>query len=318
MGEIEQEKPPFEELSYFKQKAAGDSFADFLKNGSLYQKHRFEVLPDNLAQIRPEVVHLYCPDCERESPFRIPSFRSKAQHEADIGRTEGYPVSKESSHKKGLESRVYVIALECAGCKHEQFTCWVEFEKTEKWARKVGQLPQPSIAVARDLGEALGEDVDLYKRAKICLNQSYGVAACACLRRVLENRITPLLKIIRDRRVEEGADDDELERLDQIIEGKVAKDKIELAGEVLPPSLKVDGDNALYLLYDELSYGIHSGNEEECVEVAAQGMPSLDYVLVELGTERKKREARNSFQESIKGLRQEKTRREQALGADTE
>ncbi len=109
MGEIEQEKTPFEELGYFKQKAAGDSFADFLKNGSLYQKHRFEVLPDNLAQIRPEVVHLYCPDCERESPFRIPSFRSKAQHEADIGRTEGYPVSKESSHKKGLESRVYVI-----------------------------------------------------------------------------------------------------------------------------------------------------------------------------------------------------------------
>lgn len=316
MSQTEQGKTPFEELGYYKQKAVGEKFAEYLRYGSLYQKHRFEVLPDDLAQIRPEMVHLYCPNCRRENPFRMPSFRSKAQHEADIGRGDGLYQTPDTAHKNGLESRVYAIALECAGCTYEQYTFWVEFDKSEKWARKVGQLPQPSIAVPRDLAEALGEDVELYKRAKICLNQAYGVAACACLRRVLENRITPLLEIIRSRREEEGADEAELEELDEVIGGKVASSKIELAGDVLPPSLKFDGDNALYLLYDELSFGIHSGDEDGCVEIAARALSSLDYVLVELGTERKKREARKGFRENLKRIRGEKTARERGLGGD--
>lgn len=313
MSQTEPEKTPFEELGYFEQQKVGRGFAEFLRDGSLYQKHRFEVLPDDLAQIRPEVLHLHCSDCERDSPFKIPSFKSKAQPEADVGRRDGFPSSTtDTAHKNDLESRVYAIALECAGCRREQYTFWVEFDKTEKWTRKVGQLPGPSIAIERDLAEALGEDVELYKRAKVCLNQSYGVAACACLRRLLENRITPLLVTIRDLRKEEGVDEAELEKLDRIIGGRVAKEKIWLAGEVLPPSLKVDGDNALYLLYDELSFGIHSGDEDECVEVAARGIPSLDYVLVELGTERRKQDARKGFQENIKRTRQAKTDREQA------
>lgn len=291
-NEVEQqEKTPFEKLGYFKQEDVRARFAEFLANGSLYQKHRFEVLPDKVAQIRPKVVHLHCPDCNRENPFRMPSFRSQAQHEADIGRVHGYPApGKESAHNQELESRVYAISFECTGCEREQFIVWVELDKTNEWARKVGQLPEPSIAVARELADALGEDEDLYKKAKICLNHSFGVAACACLRRVLENRITPLLEIIRSNRIEQGADKSELDRLDEIIGGKIAVEKIELAGEVLPSSLKLEGDNALSLLYDELSFCIHSGDENQCVEVAGQALPSLDYVLVELGTERKKRE----------------------------
>lgn len=293
----------------------GEEFAEFLKNGSLYQKHRLEVLPDKLAQITPEVIYLYCPDCKRESPFRMPSFRSHVQHEADIGRTSTFPSHQESAHHKELESRVYAVTLECTGCKYKQFTYWVEFDKNKKWARKVGQLPEPSIAVASDLEEALGGDTEFYKKAKICLNSSYGVAACACLRRVLENRITPLLEVIRSIRDEEGADESELERLDKIIRGKIAAEKIELAGEVLPSSLKLEGDNALSLLYDELSFGIHSGNEDECVEVAGRALSSLNYVLVELGTERKKRAARKGFQENIKQVRQTRTTREQLGGS---
>ena len=306
----EAEKTPYEKLDYREQKTVGEGFAEFLKGGSLYQKHRFEVLPDVLQQIRPEVLHLFCSRCERENPFRIPSYRARAQPEADIGRSQsGFPSYSETFHKKELESRVYVVSLQCTGCNYEQATYWVEFDTTRKWARKVGQIPEPSIAVRRDLAEALGEDTDLYKKAKICLNQSYGVAACACLRRVLENRITPLLEIIRSIRVEEGAGEDELDRLDELIGGTVARDKIDLATEVLPSSLKVEGDNALYLLYDELSFGIHSGDENECVEIAAGALSSLDYMLVELGTERRKREVRKDFRENIKRTRQSKTRR---------
>ena len=309
----EVEKMPFEKLNYREQKTVGERFEEFLKGGSLYQKHRFEVLPDQLSQIRPEVLHLFCSTCERENPFRTPASPTRiarAQPEADIGYPgRGFHTHIETAHQKELKSRVYVIGLECTGCSYEQVTYWIEFDTTRKRVRKVGQIPEPSITVSRDLAEALGEDTDLYKKAKICLNQSYGVAACACLRRVLENRITPLLEIIRSIRVEEGAGEDELNRLDELIGGTVAKDKIGLAGEVLPSSLKVEGDNALYLLYDELSFGIHSGDEDECVEIAAGALSSLDYMLVELGTGHRKREAKKDFQENIKRARQSKTKR---------
>jgi hypothetical protein len=36
----------FDDLHYFEQKEVSDKFADVLKRGSLYQKHRFAVLPE--------------------------------------------------------------------------------------------------------------------------------------------------------------------------------------------------------------------------------------------------------------------------------
>jgi hypothetical protein len=155
-------------------------------------------------------------------------------------------------------------------------------------ARKIGQIPEPSIEVSTDLAEALGpDDIELYKRAKICANQSYGMAACVYLRRILEDRITPLLKIIKHNRREAGADESELERIQEIIDGEVAADKIELVGEVLPDSLKTAGDNPLSLAYGELSHGIHSRDEDACVELAHKVLPTLDHVLIELSSERR-------------------------------
>ncbi len=68
-------------------------------------------------------------------------------------------------------------------------------------------------------------------------------------------------------REDDGADEAELARIDEIARCKVASEKIRLAGEVLPNSLKMEGDNILLLLHDQLSYGIHSGDEDWCGEV---------------------------------------------------
>lgn len=306
------EKATFEDADYSKKQEVCDNFAQFLKHGSFYEKHPLEMLPDKFSQITPEVVWLYCTRCKIVNPFRIPQHRARSQPEADFGR-DHHTIGeiKESVHKKDLESRVYVVALECTGCKFEQHTFWVEIVKDKKFARKVGQIPRPSIEVPRDLEEALQNDIELYRNVKICLNESYGLAACAYLRRILENRITPLLEIIRQDMEEDGASEAALKDLDEIIEGTIASDKIARVGKVLPNALKVEGDNPILLVYDELSYGIHSGDEQKCVELSKRAIPVLNFVLLELGTGRKLRAAKNSFDEGVKNMRREKTQRSQ-------
>jgi ribosomal protein L44E len=262
------ESRTFKDASYDEQQAVREGFAGFLKDGSLYQNHTLQILPDEFAQIRPEMLHLYCGRCKRENPFRSPEFRdAKLQSEADIGRDIYGEHPRETTHKKALKSRVYVVMLECTACKREQFTCWIEIDTDKKRARKIGQAPEPSVDVPPDVKEALGDDERLYRRARVCLNFSYGVAACAYLRRILENRIDPFLGIVRSMREDDGADEAELARIDEIARCKVASEKIRLAGEVLPNSLKMEGDNILLLLHDQLSYGIHSGDEDWCGEV---------------------------------------------------
>ncbi|MDP9479345.1 MAG: hypothetical protein M3R38_27340, partial [Actinomycetota bacterium] len=187
---------------------------------------------------------------------------------------------------------------------------WIEIDTDKKRARKIGQAPEPSVDVPPDVKEALGDDERLYRRARVCLNFSYGVAACAYLRRILENRIDPFLGIVRSMREDDGADEAELARIDEIARGKVASEKIRLAGEVLPDSLKMEGDNILLLLHDQLSYGIHSGDEDWCAERSTSSLRALNYVLVELGAEQKKREARKGVVEDVKMFRREKTERE--------
>lgn len=167
------ESRTFKDASYDEQQAAREGFAGFLKDGSLYQNHTLQILPDEFAQIRPEMLHLYCGRCKRENPFRSPEFRdAKLQSEADIGRDIYGEHPRETTHKKALKSRVYVVMLECTACKREQFTCWIEIDTDKKRARKIGQAPEPSVAVPPDVKEALGDDERLYRRARVCLNFS--------------------------------------------------------------------------------------------------------------------------------------------------
>lgn len=286
------------ELAEAVRKSIRLEFAEFVRVGSLYQKHHFEVVPETFSQIRPAVVPLDCPVCKRVQPFRVPRHSFRISPEANIGNRPAGTSSPES-----LKSRVYVIGLHCTGCQKAEFACWVEIDVEEKSARKVGQIPPQSITVSKEIDEALEEDVEFYKRAKICLSQSYGVGACAYLRRLIENRITPLLKIVRSAREENGASQEELQKIDDIINGKIASEKIDLAGEVLPESIAVEGDNPIKLLYDELSAGIHRREEQDCVRLAQDGIAAIEHLLVELSRDQKRRESRKTFVDRIRAIR---------------
>jgi hypothetical protein len=166
------------------------------------------------------------------------------------------------------------------------FWCSMEVSDAGRWIRKVGQLPPYDISIARDLQNALGEDAALNKRAQICMNQSLGIAACSYLRRLLEEQITPLLRLVYEVRKEEGED---VAELSTILDERVAEMKIRLANDVLPSSLEVPGDNPLALIYDMLNVGLHRQSEQECMEIAAEASEVLRYVVISINDQYERR-----------------------------
>ena len=229
----------------------------------------------------PRAVRLDCPVCKLVNPFRHVSNR------------------QETSSPNPLMTHT----LSCTGCSEQTASFFLELDPDLQWVRKVGQLPQWDISLDPDLEEALETDADLYKRAKICVWRSFGVGACTYLRRVLENRITPLLGIIQQNKVADGAPPEEVARIDEIIQGRTADEKIKLAREVLPETLLVEGDNPLGFIYDQLSAAIHRRDELECTDVARELLDPVRDIVVYLRQEKEQRRRRRGFGETIRGLR---------------
>jgi hypothetical protein len=132
------------------------------------------------------------------------------------------------------------------------------------------------------------------------MSQSFGIAACSYLRRLLEEQITPLLRLVYGVRKEEGED---VAELSKILDERVAEKKIRLANDVLPSSLEVPGDNRLEMIYDKLSAGLHRQSEQECMEIAVETSELLRYVIISINDQYERRQSKNRFTELIRGLR---------------
>lgn len=268
---------------------AKDEFGAFYEEYPLHSKYSTKHIfgGDGLrkdiviANCLPAIVRLYCPVCKITNPF----------HHRSHGRQTSWP--------NDLHNQILV----CTGCEKQTAAFFLEFQADREWVRKIGQLPQWDISLDPDLEKALDADAEFYKRALICVGQSFGVGACTYLRRVLENRITPLLRLILENRKEDGAPPEELARIERIIGGRAADEKIKLAREVLPEALLVEGDNPLEFIYDELSAGLHGKDEQECTEIARVLLDPVRHVVVSLSKEREQRRERRSFGEKIRALR---------------
>ena len=260
-------------------------------------------------------VFRWCPDpaCGTERPFyRVEqavladsenlhgsesTSRTAAAYTGSSFHREPYPTGNEDTY-----SPVYSLYFLCSGCGRSEFRCWIETNLPE-WLRKVGQVPSWNPTVPKNVADALGEDADLYRKARICMGQSYGIGACTYLRRTLESQIQPLLEIAIASREEEGAPDEELEQMRNAIEGRTAEQKIRLANRLLPATIAVEGDNPLQLIYDRLSAGVHRLDDQECMEIALRTAEVLEYVVTTLDTARRRRQSKKQYTESLRSLR---------------
>lgn len=169
---------------------------------------------------------------------------------------------------------------------------------------KVGQYPKPSIEIPPALEKNLGkESADCYKRALICRNTGFGLAATGYMRRVVEDKTNELIEIV--------ANHAELNGIDPAIVAKIRKaadsnagytpydQKLELASGVFPDSLMVGNINPLQKLYSLVSEGIHGKSEEQCVEIANNTDAVFQYLFTNLKAQT---DTRREFMEKLKKL----------------
>jgi hypothetical protein len=224
----------------------------FIEKDPLYKKLKAK-LPKLARDMNIELVFLACSTCNAKYPF------DRVIHGVRYVST---------APPAPLESDVWHYEFKCTGCKQETVKYWIEINKENDWIRKVGQLPPWSIDIPSELEKELGDDAKLYKKALALMSQSYGMGACAYLRRVMENQINPILKIIYEIEQINGASEENLQRITDAINSKNFTPKIEMAYDLLPPSIIVDGENPIKLIHDQLSIGIHYLDEDQAMEVA--------------------------------------------------
>lgn len=268
----------------------------FISKAPLYKKSKHE-LPEFIFHIEPKVVFIHCPQCRVERPFR-----------SNEGRTLHAPLESYLSKSAGPlrggvhqnMSGTYEFNFQCSGCANINFFCWLFIDYEEMSIRKVGQSIPWSIDLSIELEKDLGDDAALYKKALTLMSQSYGIGACAYLRRMVENQINPLLQILYDMKQTDGAGAEVLQQITDTMRNKNFTPKIELASSLLPPSIMVAGANPIKLIHDQLSKSLHALSEDEAMDIAVNIQAALEYLIVELN---RQQHSKKKFIESIRAMK---------------
>ena len=237
---------------------------EVLESLPLYKSAEIEI-PTEPSGLWPSRIELDCPTCRMSRPFQDTSARG-----AGVGQK-----------RYATESMVYGCAYGCTGCTSSLARFYVAVDVESGRVRKVGQWPAWSRKIPPELKSQLGEAFDNYQRALTCLGQAYGLGACAYLRRVLEDVITPLLKFEEQSMRSLGRESDAA-ALQAAISAHDFKSKTEAAYKHAPPSLIVDGHNPFKMMHDHFSVGVHRLSEDECVDVARGLATALEFVVCEL------------------------------------
>src|SRR2546423_6364905 len=290
-----------------------EAFARFLLGYSLYQKFYtslpLEKLPTSLEDILPETIYYECKTdkCSRTQPFSSYESRHAEKETATLRRemdeyssrvsTESLPGGSgwggsemQSQVYKPSPYGIYLIRYRCGVCWRSALMWWVQISGDARgmFVQKVGQFPPYDISILRDVEKNLSkDDLRLYKQAHICMGQTYGIGACIYLRRLIENQIDTLLNILLETKQEEGAAENELQLIRNVIEEKMLENKIKLVTQPDPQS----GVNLVGRMYDRLSDAIHNRDDEECTHIARNVSELFDEVLVGLKQRQKSQRA---------------------------
>lgn len=268
--------------------------AEFLETSPLYTKSEISVIPGKGERWVAESLELECATCEISRPFHIKFTNS---HEYGIPHVDPSVAEHEEAP---APNGVWFLEYQCKGCSNFKYMFLTHFAPSEGWIRKVGQIPPWSIDVSNDTAKALGrEDADLYRKARLFMSQGYGIAACAYLRRLIENQIDPILSQMTQTLKEEGAGDDMLSEIEDVAKSHHVSDKLKTVSKVAPKSLHIEGMNPLNTIYTLYSDGVHNRSEDECKQIAMKLAAATEYVVAELN---RAAEARERYMQAMKDL----------------
>ena len=241
-----------------------ETFSDFLSNKPLYYKLEIDYnLFINLHSLAGHTFNYHCENCKEIRTFEfLPKIK---------------PVVDSDNNTSSLFWGV------CAYCKAHKVEMILntlrkskivdDDEEVTYYIRKIGQNPPYQIRPKKEVNDYLtGEDKDNYPKALMCLSQGYGIGAFSYFRRIVENEIR---KIVKDTT---GSDlPTEAERASKLIDDSF---------KLLPASLKGFGDNPIKLLWSNLSIGLHSMTEEQCLDKAQLIDKVLSFVIEKINEEK--------------------------------
>jgi hypothetical protein len=230
---------------------------ELLERGPLYRKYSYTKPRDTIGVV-VNAIQMYCPVCRHEQPFALVRDRG--------------------------------FTFTCRACARHTVHFYLHFGELDddrKWMMKVGQYPAAEERMPKELeGRLAGSDLDYYQKALRSRAFGFGLASLAYLRRVVENRTNDLLDLVAEAAAEQGGAEDVAKRVADAKTNYQFDQKVDLAAEILPASLKPGALNPLDALHDLSSAGIHRMTEEECLDLFDNARTGFEYVFKRLQVDR--------------------------------
>lgn len=253
---------------------------EFLESYALYRKYKMD-LPETLSEISKPGVRLYCKKCKSIQTYIEYDWRNSGDYSSS-------PINGD------VIDLIYI----CGGCNESLQYYSIKISNKFDYVMKVGQYPPWEISVDKDFKKIIGKHEETYKKGLTCESQGYGIGAYAYYRRIVEELIDDLLEGITD--LISGEEKEKyIKALEEAKKSHIAQDKIAIVKDLLPPILMPEGNNPLKLLYSQLSSGIHSLSDDECLERASYIRKILLFLVKEIVNHRN---SSKEFTESIKEL----------------
>lgn len=276
---------------------------EFLESYQLYRKLKID-LPDDITEIPLPSINLFCKNCESVQTFTMADRRDMFGKIIN-DHPKGIPASVTDPNTIYARNMAYSssgailnVTYNCVGCGEFTYHYSIKIGDDLDYIMKIGQFPPLDISVDKNLKKMLGEHEDTYKKGLICESQGYGIGAYAYYRRIVEKVIDGLLEGINDLISDENKEEYK-EALEQVQKSHSAQDKINIVKDLLPPVLMPAGNNPLKLLYSQLSSGIHSLSDDECLERASNIRNILLFLVKETINHQN---SSKEFNESMKEL----------------
>ena len=284
-----------------------EKLREFIEKQPLYSWHEFELpefeLPEYATQFTNlarefntgfadlSQIEMECPTCKQSRPFGRQRIVLGDDYSGGDYSDNDYSLVK-------VTSKIYPFLFKCHSCLSSEYAFFIEVNIENGKIRKVGQSPDWPTTLDKTIGKFLKDDSEFFKRALRCESQGYGIAAFSYYRRVLENSIGKILENLRSILEMQGSSEN-IEKIDIALKGTVMEEKIKIAKDAIPNSLKPNGMNPLTIIYKTLSVGIHRLTEEECLKNSQDIRVALSYLIKALTQQN---EDQREFLEATKNL----------------
>ena len=182
--------------------------------------------------------------------------------------------SNPGPHLQENSSNYLYVTYRCSNClrttKVYSFTAILDTnEESHGMCYKFGELPPYGQPVPPRLIKLIGPDRDIFLKGRNCENQGLGIGAFTYYRRVVENQKNRILAEIVKVSKKIGVPQDKIDTLREAIKETQFSKALEMAKDVMPESLLIDGHSPIRLLHHALSRGVHELSDEECLELAS-------------------------------------------------